>query len=326
MSQPSQPETHTRCTECNGDFPKKDKPGPCGRCYMIEHVSKQDGVDSTRYSDLVSREQCRGCGTVGKNFVNGCCYNCRVSENDPAEQLRISQFQAQMQEGKRRREMNAVSHPPPPPPPPPPPLPLVPPPPRLSGAPINPPLPSIPLNSEALNRRRNVDLFQIKVEVRSTAKKGPIHLLGPSNFSHFPDKFVPDVLNNDILPLYNRLFTSELKAGLEAGDVALRWKNNRLFQSGTEYGTLRDVYNEHIIQPNAVDFFGPDAMKKKAAAGVTMHWELLIIVDKYEERTGYVIPSQLGGSSRKRTRILTARTYVVGHSFCDSTTLSALGV
>ncbi|KAK0184299.1 hypothetical protein F5146DRAFT_1006567 [Armillaria mellea] len=168
-----------------------------GRRLAVQQISQQTET-------WKSCEQCRGCGTVEKNFVNGCCYNCQVLENDPVEQLHISQFQAQMQEEKWHQEINRVSHPPS--------LPLAPPPPYPSGAPVNPPLPSISLNSD--------------------------------------------------------------------GDVALCWKNNRLFQSGTEYGTLHNVYNKHIIQPNAVDFFRPDTMKKKAAAGITMHWELLIIVDK----------------------------------------------
>lgn len=52
---------------------------------MIELVAKKDGVESVRYQDLISREQCRGCGAVGKNFTGGYCYNCRLPEDDAAE-------------------------------------------------------------------------------------------------------------------------------------------------------------------------------------------------------------------------------------------------
>ncbi|KAK0474685.1 hypothetical protein EDD18DRAFT_1219978 [Armillaria luteobubalina] len=216
-----------------------------------------------------------------------------------------------MQEGKQRQELNRHSGPATDPPPisqahfvPPAPPPLFPTASQGARAPVHPPPPpSLPLNSESLNRRRNIDLFQLKVEVRSTAKKGPIALLGPPNSSQFPDRFVPDIISEQILPLYNAIFTRELKEGLELGDVELRWKNNRLFRNGTEYGKLREVYNEHVNQPDAHEFFGPEVVKKKAGAGVTMHWELLINVAKYEQRTGYIIPPQLGGSGRKRGRV-----------------------
>ncbi|KAK0483350.1 hypothetical protein IW261DRAFT_1417263 [Armillaria novae-zelandiae] len=231
LMQPTNIEDPTCCLECNGGFPKKAKPGPCGRCFMIELVAKKDGVDSVRYQNLMSHEQCRGCGAVGKNFTGGYCYNCCLPEDDAAEQTCISRFQAQMLQGKQCQELNhhsgQATNPPP-----------------VSQAHfcrsrepellfIPPPPPSLPLNSESLNCRCNIDLFQLKVE----------------------------------------------------------------------YGKLHEVYNEHVNQPDAHEFFGPEVVKKKAGAGVTMHWELLINVAKYEQWTGYIIPPQLGSSGWNRGHV-----------------------
>ncbi|KAK0209792.1 hypothetical protein IW262DRAFT_1302062 [Armillaria fumosa] len=249
LTQPTNDEDPICCLECNGSFPKKAKPGPCGRCFMIELVVKKDGIKSVWYQNLI----CHRCEAVGKNFIGGYCYNCHLPEDDAAEQTCISQFQAQMQEGKQCQELNHHSG-------------------QHCREPgllfIPPPPPLLPLNSESLNRHNNIDLFQLK--------KGPIALLGPSNSSQFPDRFVPS----------NKFDFHEGAQG----------------RSRT-YEKLHKVYNEHMNQPDTHEVFGPEVVKKKAGAGVTMHWELLINVAKYKQQTGYIIPPQLGGSGQKQGHV-----------------------
>lgn len=53
MSAPVTGQDALYCDSCNHCYPHKDKPGLCGRCFVLEDTQKKEGKDSVNFQDLL---------------------------------------------------------------------------------------------------------------------------------------------------------------------------------------------------------------------------------------------------------------------------------
>ncbi|KAK0484162.1 hypothetical protein EDD18DRAFT_1467534 [Armillaria luteobubalina] len=322
MSAPVTGQDAPYCDSCNHHYPHKDKPGHCGRCFVLENTQQKEGQDSVKFQELLNRDHCQGCGAIGKYFraipQKGLhCNSCFTKEHFIPQSLKgvvnrhmpppptppqhgppvpgyptdadkacAAAFTLKMQEAKNRRDGDGHTG-------------------NMqgSGSGGNGYSPSTILNTANLTGLRNVvngktELFIVYLTVNN-GKKVSVSRLGPTSDSHHPDCLVPDLLEIFWLPKYNAIWMTSLPEPLLQAEVELRWKGNKLIEGNTHLGTLRELYAYHKALPNA-DQYIPRSTGSKKQVLPSIHLELLINIAAYQDRVDVRVPYELGGAKSRQ--------------------------
>ncbi|KAF8995892.1 hypothetical protein BDZ89DRAFT_1052656 [Hymenopellis radicata] len=173
------------CNSCAGTFPKKEKPGDCGKYTVLDRHQTKHSDQSNEYRETFSKPQCQGCGSLVKHLIDGVCPRCAdvilTPAGDEARAKGFAQGMNAAQEHRKRLDQVEIvpvggnipailataqqlrgPHP------------SAPPPTHATGiyrSPPPPPLATVQLTTSALQARRDGGLYQVTVTPQFMFKK-----------------------------------------------------------------------------------------------------------------------------------------------------------